>query len=377
MRKMDKDELLERITEEDIIELLMEFGSSAPLRDHQQNLLFDTCVCHGGDSLHKLCYFKETKSFYCYTGGHAPSLFDIIMFQRQCSFKESFDWLKERKGIHTTSSLQRGFKENRFINEDLTFLDCHLTTHQSSVIELSAYPIQVLNLFHGCYPMSWKEEGVSPEVAQRFDLRFCFKRQATIIPCFDPKGRLIGIRQRNHSLEDIEAGRKYIPTTIEQTTYRYPTSAYLYGLYEHQHSIQTRKEAILFEAEKSVLIHSSYYAQSTAVAMGGTNLSLIHRQLLLDHGVERVTICLDKQYQIDRYQVKNSPERREYERHIRKLKKIVSTLVNYVSVRLVMCYDDRLAYKDSPIDRGKKVYESLLNESMVVYQADDLDELLD
>jgi len=37
-------------------------------------------------------------------------------------------------------------------------------------------------------------------------------------------------------------------------------------------------------------------------------------------------------------------------------------LVNYVSVYIVYCDDDKISYKDSPSDKGKETLENLMKE---------------
>ena len=373
---MDKETLLELITTEDVIQLLTAFGSSYPLQDSNHHLLFDTCVCHGGNSKGKLCFYPDTKTFYCYTGAHAKSLYDLIMYHHQCEFRQAFEWLCEWKGISVHQHPVLGFKTTTSVNEDFLFLDEHLQTYEPKAIQLQTYDDHVLSLFHPLYSSEWADEGITSETAEHFDLRFCFTRNATIIPYRNKQGELIGIRQRNHDQEEA-LKRKYIPTTIAQTIYRYPSSQVLYGLYEHQEAISRYKEAVLFEGEKSVLLHHSYYKEhSTALAIGGSHLSHQHRQLLLEAGVETVTICMDKQYQLEHYQQEGTAARREYVAHIKKLKKMVSTLTNYFNVQLVMCYDNRLDYKDSPVDQGRETFEALMQERVMIYQAEELDELL-
>ena len=51
-----------------------------------------------------------------------------------------------------------------------------------------------------------------------------------------------------------------------------------------------------------------------------------------------------------------------------------NTLLKLLSI--VMCFDDRLGYKDSPLDQGKAVYESLLQEREIMDEASQLDDLL-
>ena len=67
---IDKDELLKLVTEDVVINIMEENGSplystSIDGRTQQKCLWFKT-ICHGGDS-HKLCFFTESKDFFCYT----------------------------------------------------------------------------------------------------------------------------------------------------------------------------------------------------------------------------------------------------------------------------------------------------------------------
>lgn len=375
---MNKEELLNRLTVEDVTQLMMEFGSPSPIPDQQGHLYFSTSVCHGGSS-QKLCFYPDSFTFFCYTDCNcAYSLFDLIMKLFDFTFKEAFLWLCQWKGFNPHDAPVLGFKQTVEKNEDFDFLNQHLTTKSTDKqIQLTIYDSSVLNIFHPLYSSEWQEEGITPQTAEVFDLRFCFHRNATIIPYLNEAGELIGIRQRNHTKEEIEAGRKYIPATIEGLNYRYPSSQVFYGTYEHQQAIKQYRQVVLFEGEKSTLLHHSFYQNhSTALSIGGSNLSLQHRQILLKMGVEEVTICMDKQYQLEHYEEVGTSAYREYISHIKKLKKMVGLLVNYMTVHVVLCFDDRLQYKDSPIDRGQAIFEQLMSERVTVYSAEDLDELL-
>ena len=52
---MNRDELLELLTTEDVTKIMMELGSDYPTPDNQGNLYFTT-VCHGGNNK-KLLYY--------------------------------------------------------------------------------------------------------------------------------------------------------------------------------------------------------------------------------------------------------------------------------------------------------------------------------
>ena len=376
---MDKEQLLELITIEEVIDLMLSFGSRHPLRDHQGNYIFNT-VCHNGagQGSHKLWYYPESRSFFCFSECGAMNIIDLAMKMLNLTFKEAFNYLCQYKGISAYQGVeQRGFHRESFENEDLEFLNRHLSVVETKTVELTVYDDNVLQLFHLCYPEEWFKEGITPETAEVFDLRYCFNRNAVIIPYRNQEGELIGIRQRNFDEEQVAAGRKYIPATIEKTTYRYPTSQIFYGIYQNQEAIRQAKEVVLVEGEKSVLLYNSYYPnRSIALAMGGSSFSINHRETLLGLGVERVVICLDKDYHTEQLEDLTSSDYKAFKGMVRRLKKMVGLLAPYCQVSIVMCFDDRLGYKDSPLDQGKSVYESLLKEREIIDEASQLDDLL-
>lgn len=376
---MDKEKLLELMTIEDIIDLMLSFGSNHPITDQQGNYVFNT-ICHNGagQGSHKLWYYTESKSFFCFSECGAMNIIDLTMKMLNMDFKEAFLYLCQYKGVSAYQVVEhRGFGREVFENEDFDFLDRHLSTIEVQEVELEVYDKSILQLFHLMYPDTWYEEGITPQSAEKFDVRFCFNRNAAILPYYNLKGELVGIRQRNFNSEQVEAGRKYIPATIEKTTYRFPTSQLFYGLYQNQEAIRQAKEVVLIEGEKSVMLYHSYYPnRSIALALGGSSFSITQRDTLLELGVERVVICLDKDYHQDKLNDKTSEDYKAFKGMVRRLKKMVGLLAPYCQVSVILCFDDRLGYKDSPLDRGKEIYEQLFVNRVVIDEADELDELL-
>ena len=306
------------------------------------------------------------------------NIIDLTMKMLNMDFKEAFLYLCQYKGVSAYQVVEhRGFSREVFENEDFDFLDRHLSTIEVQEVELEVYDKSVLQLFHLMYPDTWYEEGITPQSAEKFDVRFCYNRNAAILPYYNKNGELVGIRQRNFNSEQVEAGRKYIPATIEKTTYRFPTSQLFYGLYQNQEAIRQAKEVVLIEGEKSVMLYHSYYPnRSIALALGGSSFSITQRDTLLELGVERVVICLDKDYHQDKLNDKTSEDYKAFKGMVRRLKKMVGLLAPYCQVSVILCFDDRLGYKDSPLDRGKETYEQLFVNRVVIDEADELDELL-
>ena len=75
---LDKKTIIDSLTNEDIIKIAIELGSEYPKIDTQGNLIFQTNICHNGDSW-KLYYYKETKKFHCYTCGESYDIINLVI----------------------------------------------------------------------------------------------------------------------------------------------------------------------------------------------------------------------------------------------------------------------------------------------------------
>jgi len=375
---VDRDELMELVTTEDVINILNDLGSGSPQKDkNNDNALLFSTVCHGGKS-HKLYYYIDSKIFKCYTSCGSMSLFDLIMSTKNIIFQEAFAYLCKFKNVTNFSKQKKGLQKKEYENEDLKFLKLHLRKKEKQLIKLPSYNKYILNMFNDYMPMSWYKEGITDDITNIFQIKFYMNQFKCIIPHFDINGNLVGIRARNFLKHQVSSGKKYIPVTIENFTYRYPIAFNLYGIYQNQENIRKIKKTILFESEKSVMIYGSYFGQENNIclALCGMSFSLYQRDLLLSLGVEEVVICFDKQYQIelidDENIDRNSKAWKEYENYVKGLIKISEMLIPYCNVSIIVCWNFRIGYKDSPIDFGKETFEELYKER---YYIDDLEEL--
>ena len=64
----NKDKIREALTANDIKLILADLGAGEPSKISDTEMVFSTCVCHGGDS-QKLYYYLDSKTFHCYTCG--------------------------------------------------------------------------------------------------------------------------------------------------------------------------------------------------------------------------------------------------------------------------------------------------------------------
>lgn len=368
--------LLELITIEDVVEILSELGSDTPKKDSQGNYYFNT-VCHHGDSM-KLHYFNNG-FFMCYTSCGSMSLYDLLMSANNWEFIDALNYVADYKGINLYKR-RIGLQIKKQKNEDLEFLELHTyKPKRNKEVILPEFDDKILEAFEDYYPDSWYKEGIVEEVARAYGIKFCFSRYAAIIPHRDINGRLVGVRSRNFLKQDLDAGKKYMPITIQGRTYKHPVSYNLYGIHKNKENIKRFKSVILMESEKSVMMYESmYHAENNiCVATLGMNVSNYQRDLLLDLGINEITICFDKQYTNEAIENpnKNSKEYKEYVRYVKNLIKITKMFELYCNVYVVLSWEDELDYRDSPIDKGKETFEKLYRNRYLA-SVEDLEELI-
>ena len=212
---MDRDELMELVTTEDIINILNDLGSDNPIKDkNNDNVLHFSTVCHGGDS-HKLYYYIDSKFFKCYTSCGSMSLFDLIMSTNNVDFPEAFKYLCKFKNIINFSKKGRGLQKKEVENDDLKFLKLHLHKKEKQLVKLPSYNKYILNMFDNYMPLSWHSEGIIDEIADIFQVKFYINQLKCVIPHLDINGNLVGIRARNFLQHQVSSGKKYIPITIQ------------------------------------------------------------------------------------------------------------------------------------------------------------------
>lgn len=382
---MEVNEILKALTKDHIKQIMDEqFG--ATYKAYDNGVIAFESVCHNSTS-HKLYYYHEPKrdddigrTFYCYVCNVSGNIIDILMQLSGYSFVEALQIIGKVTGIDTTYRKKvRGIQRRPQENADLKFLSIHTRKKRELRRLNNAYDAMILDSFSLEYPQCWNEEGIDSVTADVFDIRYNHNTDQAIIPVRDVDGVLIGVRVRNFNPVAVERGYKYMPLTFRGVTYKFPTSNALYGIWENKNNIQYSGKVVLFESEKSVMQLDSFYdGNGFGLAVYGSNLSIIHRDMLLQLGVREITICFDKEYCKQWYEQEwdNTKEQKLMFNYFKKLKKITQMLFSYFTVNIVIDFDDRLELKDSPTDRGKQVFEQLLKDKITIVDVDrDFNEL--
>ena len=117
------------------------------------------------------------------------------------------------------------------------------------------------------------------------------------------------------------------------------------------------RTCIIFEAEKSVMMMDTIYdGHNVSVATSGQHISNEHIQILLNAGVRHIVLAYDADYQTDE----------ELNKKFKEYKNFAHPLQAYFTVSIIMDVNHYLEYKDSPIDKGKEVFQKLMKERIYI-----------
>jgi len=351
---MNAKEVLEIITTEDIINIMYELGSGTP-RKVGDGYLFQS-ICHNGpgEGKYKLHYHEKSKTFFCYTHcGNLSNIFNLAMEVLDCSFVEAFKYVCDKLSLQISNTLKYGFDEDKVDNSFIR----KFKIEEEERLEVIIRNPKVLNRYWDLYHHTWIKDHISVEVMKMFNIKFDISENRIIIPHYNIDGNLIGIRARHLDSHMIEAGRKYMPITIDEILYNYPTSMNLFGLNMNKDNIKKYKKIIIGESEKFVMQHRSFYDDSIAAALNGSSLSKFQIQTLRDLGVESVILALDKEFQ-------NEKEEELYKAKINK--SFVAKLQQYFTLEIIWDTENLLDFKDSPLDKGKEVWEKLYVKRIIL-----------
>lgn len=343
---MDAKQVLLHITDQDVINILYKLGSDISDRSNEEYLIFNTSVCHGGEN-YKLYYYKNTKSFYCYSGcGAIRDIFDLIKQSLNISFEESVKYVIDELGLNTKVA-RRGFPKKRNTIKQQSLNDIVLETLP---------PIEKQYLYYA-YPdipvIQWLKDNISKQSMKTFNIRYCTKSNSAIIPHFNIKNETVGVRVRAFNQEEIENYGKYHPLYYGGEGYAHPLGKNLYGIHKTKEAIKKYKKVVIGESEKFVLQMETYYKENNiSVAICGSTFSKFQAKMLLDLGVEEFIFALDKEYETIEDEIV----------YLKKIYKKVKILLDN-NIKVTLIWDEingLLGYKDSPTDKGKATYEKLV-----------------
>lgn len=350
---MNANSVKELLSDNNIIDLLLHLGSNYPQK--QTNGFMFNSICHNavGEGKYKLMYYSESKSFYCFSScGFIGSIFDLVSKVLNYDFLTSFKFVCNFFNIDYSTN----FSEYKDLRVDNSFIKKFNKKKEDIVLKI--HDEMVLNNFSCLYHETWINDHITRETMIKFNIRYDISCNRIIIPHYNLDNELIGIRCRNLNEAEVNAGKKYMPITINTTLYNYPTHSNLFGLNVNKEAIRKYKKVIIVESEKAVLQLYSYYGQDCiAVACSGSFISLYQIEILKDLGVEVVILALDKEFETI-----GDEDEIVYRKKIKK--SFVDKMSIYFNLQIIWDFKNLINKKDSPTDKGREVFEELLKERL-------------
>lgn len=374
MEYLDKDKILDSLTIEDMIKIVKHLGSAEPKRDSQGNLICQT-VCHNmpdPNNSWKLYYYHEPKDghkgkiWHCFSGcSDSFNVVELVIRANRVQGKtitwyRALRWIGSLTGKLSVTSADVIEEETQRIT-DFEWINRlrNAQKKKRALPQLKGINENILEIFTYNPHESWINDHISMEAMSRFEIGYWGEHDAITIPHRDKEGRLIGIRLRYLDPGDIARIGKYVPAQIEGKFLSHQLGSNLYGLHVVLERVLKTKKIMLVEAEKSCLQAYSYFIEdSFVVALCGSSITATQVRMILALGVQEVIYAPDRDYhEADSYEAQIW-----YNKQMKKL----SPFVPYVKTCLVADSKNRLEYKDSPTDRGKKTLLELLDEKILV-----------
>ena len=262
----DKQEIRDFLSEDNMMDLLQEFGGDP---ERTKFGIICTTICHNppGDGSRKLYWYSNTGLFRCYTGCDEP-IFDIfelvikvmnIQHHINMDLNEAVRWVASKFGF--VGRNEEIDPEDRL--DDWTFLANYDRIQdikeKSNHVILKEYNTNILNnLDYNIKITPWLNEGITQEVLNQAQIGFYLGGDQITIPHFDKDGRFIGLRGRAICAEEAEHYGKYRPLCINKIQYNHPLGMNLYNLNNSKKAIKILGKAIVFEGERIRLSLSFY-----------------------------------------------------------------------------------------------------------------------
>lgn len=257
MLVFDKTKIREALTDENVFDLLQEWGGD-PSRDTFGYV--SATICHNppGEGSRKLYYYENTGLFRCYTG--CDCYFDIfeltakvaqIQWHKEFDLNDAVRWIAQRFGFS-------GDHEDRPEDEDLDdwkYLANYeriqdITVKDNSIV-LKEYENDILERFNYDVKIGpWLREGITQAALDQARIGFYPGGDQITIPHFDKNGRFVGLRGRTVCAEEGERFGKYRPMRVNKTLYNHPLGMNLYNFNNSKDNIGIMKKAIIFEGKR-------------------------------------------------------------------------------------------------------------------------------
>lgn len=278
---------------------------------------------------------REANNFYDFSSGIGGNVFTFVKHYNNCSSKEAIEILEKYAGCDGQTVAQRKKLAATIICKKFKPLKKNAKTSSATVFQencMEKYEKRRDKM------SVWEAEGISQESMDKFQVFYDSFSDRLVYPIRNIEGKIVNI-----------GGRTLDPQWKDKKLRKYTYFAgwgemnVIYGLYENLEEIKKKREVIIFEGCKSVLMADTWGIHNGS-ALLTSHLNPQQMKLLAKLGV-RVVFALDKEVRI------------RDDHNIEKLKQ-------YTNVEYLWDRQDLLDEKDSPVDKGLEVFKQLYEQRL-------------
>lgn len=265
-------------------------------------------------------------------------IYTLVGYFNQSNFINSFKYCTKLLGFEVSYYYQKS-KQEDFMNDPF-WLFRKVKKQQASLADFQGKIIdeEYMHKFLQYPHINFLKDNISISTQKKFGICYDEISDRIVIPHYKwDTGEIIGLFGRTALPNYKELGiAKYFGLKP------YPKMQNLYGLYQNYAEIQKRGYVVVLEAEKSVMqLHTMGLGVGVAVCCH--ELSPIQRKILIGLDVE-IIIAFDNDISLE---------------HILNT---VKPIKKYRKCSYIKDVDNLLGEKDSPTDRGLKIWEYLFNK---------------
>lgn len=366
MYKLDKDEIKQNLTIEQVSEIVDILGGDPQQASH--GLICQT-ICHNppGAGSRKLYYYENSHLFKCYTNGcgenGAFDIFELVIRAKEIQEGIKLSLFQATAFIASHFGIVGTYEEEGFGSlEDWKIFNGYeriKEVNQKQEIILEEYDSSILRRLPHPIIQPWIDDGILTSVMDHAGICYEACSNVVVIPHYDINNRLVGIRGRT-MIDENEAYGKYRPLKLNGILYNHPLGYNLYNLNNSKDNIKAVGKALIVESEKATMQYSSYFGMDNDISVAICGSSLINYQveLLLSCGAKELIIAMDKDF----HEIGDD----DFKKVVKHLKQINKRYAKYATISFLFDKQGLLGYKDSPLDCGREVFLKLFKERIFI-----------
>jgi DNA primase len=266
--------------------------------------------------------------FYDFSTNQGGNIIDFIQKYNKCSLVEAINLAKQY------ANLTDDYVDNR-LNATKVIKKFKNNNQKKEKSEHVILEKNIMSKYENDKEKlkTWLTDGISYDIMEKYQVRYDPFSDRIVFPVKDNNGTIINIKGRTLTPNFEEKNiRKYT------YFYKLGQNDFIFGYYEHLNDYIDKKEIILFEGEKSVMICEGWGIKNTGAIMT-SHLDESQMKTLIQLGVT-VVFALDKNINIKK------------DDNIKKLKR-------YVRVEYIEDSESLIGEKDAPVDKGKETWDIL------------------